>query len=182
VRGCLGGWDTSRKCFAEGCEQADESLEYSNVNYGAIKSIEAVDDKEFIVTFNEYDNNWKDFFSVIIPESKLSDGYISDIFFDDIFGCGPFKLREWIKGEYMILEKNYCYFGDKPEIDAIKFIFNSDVNYLIGMLKAGNIDVFSIPADLELMQEIEENDDLKLMVEQGNLWEHLAICLKPKQS
>ncbi len=160
---------------------ADDSLDYANINYEAIKSVEAIDDKEFVVTFNEYDNNWRDFFAVIFPESKLVDGYISEKFFEDVFGCGPFKLREWVKGEYIILEKNYCYFGVKPEIDAIKFIFNSDVNYLIGMLKAGNIDVLSIPADLELMQEIEENEDLGLIVENGNLWEHLAICLKPKQ-
>ena len=160
---------------------ADESLDYADINYKAIKSIEVVDNKEFVVTFNEYDINWKSFFSVIFPENKLVDGNISEIFSEDIFGCGPFKLREWVKGEHIILEKNYCFFDEKPEIDAIKFIFNSDINYLIGMLKEGNVDILSIPADLDLMTEIEENEDLVLLVEQGNLWEHLAICLKPKQ-
>ncbi len=161
---------------------ADESMSYSGINYEAIKSIEVVDDKEFTVTFNEYDDNWKKFFSVIFPATKLNGENISEIFPEDIFGCGPFKLREWKKGEYMLLDKNYCYSGEKPEIDAIKFIFNSDINYLIGQLNEGNIDILSIPADLELIQGFEENEEIGLVVEQGNLWEHLAICLKPKQS
>ncbi len=143
--------------------------------------MEPIDDREFIVTLNKYDNNWKDLFTFIFPSTILQEKSISELFFEDIFGCGPYKLKEWIKGNHIILEENECFSGEKPEIDAIKFIFNSDINYLISMLKEGNIDILSIPSDLDLMNSVEEDKDLGLIVEQGYLWEHLAISLKPIQ-
>jgi len=47
------------------------------------------------------------------------------------------------------------------------------------MLKAGEIDILSIRPDLILMKNLEENEDLDLLVEPGNVLEHLAISLKP---
>jgi hypothetical protein len=49
------------------------------------------------------------------------------------------------------------------------------------MLQEGNIDILGIPADLALMQSIEEDENLNLEVAPGYLFEHLAICLKPEQ-
>ena len=86
-----------------------------------------------------------------------------------------------MRGEYILLEKNEYYFGEQPKIDNIKFLFNSDINYLINLLKDGDVDILSIPIELSLMEELEKNRDINLLVEQGNLWEHLAICLKPKE-
>ncbi|MBU4292901.1 MAG: hypothetical protein KJ770_02465, partial [Actinobacteria bacterium] len=113
---------------------------------------------------------------------KLLEGNdIGSMFENDIFGCGPYKLKEWVKGEYILLERNDYYFGEKPKIDSIKFIFNSDINYLINMLREGNIDILSIPSDLNLMEDISSSKDFGLIVKPGDLWEHFAICLKPKE-
>jgi len=49
------------------------------------------------------------------------------------------------------------------------------------MLKDGEIDLLSIPTDLDLMRDLKENEDLNLWVEPGNMLEHLAICLKQKE-
>lgn len=159
----------------------DESIIDSNGNYENIKEIIAINSTEFSVTFNQYDNNWKDLFKFIFPEKLLEGNDIGSMFENDIFGCGPYKLKEWKKGEYILLERNDYYFGEKPKIDSIKFIFNSDINYLINMLREGNIDILSIPSDLNLMEDISSSKDLGLIVKPGDLWEHLAICLKPKE-
>jgi ABC-type transport system substrate-binding protein len=160
---------------------SDKTLTFEDKNFGIIESIEKTGDKEFLVSFNEYDNNWEQLFNYIFPAKLLQDNKISSIFSEDIFGSGPYKLKEWKKGEYVLLEKNSRYWGEKPIINEIKFLFNSDINYLVGMLKEGNIDILSIPADLELMKSIEEDGNLKLEVAPGYLFEHLAICLKPEQ-
>jgi ABC-type transport system substrate-binding protein len=160
---------------------SDKTLTFEDKNFGIIKSIEKTGDKEFLVSFNEYDNNWEQLFNYVFPAKLLQDNKISSIFSEDIFGSGPYKLKEWKKGEYVLLEKNSRYWGEKPIINEIKFLFNSDINYLVGMLKEGNIDILSIPADLELMKSIEEDGNLKLEVAPGYLFEHLAICLKPEQ-
>ncbi|MCL4415903.1 MAG: ABC transporter substrate-binding protein, partial [Actinobacteria bacterium] len=159
----------------------DESIIASDERYKNIKEITAIDSMEFSVTFNEYDDNWKDLFKFIFPEKMLKDNGIGSIFENDIFGSGPYKLKEWVKGEYILLERNDYYSGEKPKIDSIKFIFNSDINYLINMLRDGTIDILSIPSDLNLMEDISSSKDLGLIVKQGDLWEHLAICLKPKE-
>ena len=86
-----------------------------------------------------------------------------------------------VKCIHLLLERNDYYFGEKPKINSIKFTFNSDINYLINMLREGNLDILSIPADLNLMEDISSSKDLGLIVKQGDLWEHLAICLKPKE-
>ena len=159
----------------------DESIIASDGSYKNIKEIAAINSTEFSVTFNEYNDNWKDLFKFIFPEKLLKDNDIGSIFENNIFGYGPYKLKEWVKGEYILLERNDYYFGEKPKIESIKFIFNSDINYLINMLREGNIDILSIPSDLNLMEDISSSEDLGLIVKQGDLWEHLAIGLKPKE-
>jgi len=161
--------------------KSDESIIDAEGGYENIEEIMAVSNTEFSITFHEYDDNWKDLFKFVFPEKLLGGNSIGSIFENDIFGCGPYKLKEWTKGEYILLERNDYYFGEKPNIDSIKFIFNSDINYLINMLREGNIDIMGIPSDLTLMEEINSSEDLGLIVKQGDLWEHLAICLKPKE-
>ena len=160
----------------------DESINNNFENYKKIKDIEVINEKEFNIIFREYFNDWEGLFSIIFPKSELEEcEKISYLFENDIVGCGPYKLKEWIRGEYILLEKNEYYFGKQPKVDNIKFLFNSDINCLISLLKEGEIDILSIPVDLGLIEELEENKDINLLIEQGNLWEHLAICLKPKE-
>jgi len=160
--------------------QADETLNYTNLNYKNIKTIQELNEKELLITFKEYDRKWKSLFSIVLPQSIIEGNKLTDLFEDDLYSSGPYKLKERIKGQHILLESNPYYFGKSPEIKAIKFVFNSDINYLIGMLKEGNLDILSIPVDLKLMADIEANESLGLLVKPGNLWEHLAICLKPK--
>jgi ABC-type transport system substrate-binding protein len=161
--------------------KSDESIIGFDGDYENVKEITAINSMEFSITFNKYDNNWKDLFKFVFPEKLLKGNDIGSLFENDIFGCGPYKLKEWVKGEYILLERNDYYFGEKPIIDSIKFVFNSDINYLINMLREGNIDILSIPSDLKLMEDISSSKDLGLIVKPGDLWEHLAICLKPKE-
>jgi hypothetical protein len=49
------------------------------------------------------------------------------------------------------------------------------------MLEEGEIDIMYIPAESRLMERVEGNSDLKLLIEKSNYWEHLALCLKPKE-
>jgi len=48
------------------------------------------------------------------------------------------------------------------------------------MLRDGEIDLLNIPVDLDLMKSLEEDENFDLLVKPGDLLEHLAICLKPK--
>ena len=98
-----------------------------------------------------------------------------------IFGSGPYKFKEWEKGDHILLTLNENYYGSKPFFNEIKIIFNIDGNLLADSLKKGDIDILSLPVDLKLIEEIKSNKKLNLIIKEGNLWEHLAICLKTKE-
>ena len=81
----------------------------------------------------------------------------------------------------MVLVRNDNYYSDKPLPETIKIIFGSDINILVESLKNGDIDITNIPVDLKLIEELKSSKNLSVTLMEGNLWEHLAVCLKPKE-
>lgn len=160
---------------------SDKSISKFKSDFAKIDKIEVVNEKELIVYFNENIEDWKKLFLYIFPKKDLEQNKLSNLYESDIFGSGPYKFKEWKKGEYLILAGNENYFGKKPLFKEIKIIFNNDENMLVESLKKGDIDILSIPVDLKLMEEIKSNKKLSLILKEGSLWEHLAICLKPKE-
>ncbi|MCE5329572.1 ABC transporter substrate-binding protein [bacterium] len=160
---------------------ADKSISKFRNDFNKIDKVEIINEKELKVNFKEYVQDWKKLFLNIFPEKDLKQNKISNLYENDIVGCGPYKLQEWIKGQYITLKRNENYYGSKPFPETIKIIFSSDINLLVESLKNGDIDITSIPVDLKLMEEIKSSKNLSLALKEGNLWEHLAICLKPKE-
>lgn len=57
-------------------------------------------------------------------------------------GTGPYKIKEWVDGEYILFEKNEHYYdADSVLTPEIKFVFVEDDNSRIMMLQAGEVDV-----------------------------------------
>ncbi len=150
-------------------------------DYSRIERIEIINEKEFNIVFKENVKDWKKLFGIIFQEGSLEDMEdICNFSVEDIIANGPYKIAEYVNGEYLLLEKNDFYFGEAPEIDHIRILFDTDFNNLVGMLKDEEIDLLNIKYfDLELMRNLDENEDLNLWVKPGNMLEHLAICLKP---
>lgn len=146
-----------------------------------IKSIEIINEKECVVIFDEFFDGWKSNFEILFPQFILENNKISELFYADIFGFGPYKLKEWTPN-HMIFELNEYYIGQKPQIKSVKIIFNDEMSVLLPMLEEDEIDLMYIPADSRLINRVEGNSKLNLLVEKSNYWEHLALCLKPKES
>ncbi len=68
---------------------------------------------------------------------------------DNPIGTGPFKLRSWIEGETLILEKNESYFektkdgASLPLLDGVKIDFNSDKQTVFLKFLQGKYHVIS---------------------------------------
>jgi len=157
----------------------DDVIMNIDEDYYKIEEIEIINEKEFNIVFQENVKDWKKLFSVILKEGLLEAKDINNFSVKDIIANGPYKVGEYGDEKYLLLEKNESYLGKPSEIDSIKILFDTDINNLISMLKAGEIDILSIRPDLILMKNLEENEDLDLLVEPGNVLEHLAISLKP---
>jgi len=158
----------------------NDSIKNIDEDYSRIERIEIINEEEFNIVFNENVKDWKKLFGIIFQEGSLEDMDIYNFSVEDIIANGPYKIAEYVNGEYLLLEKNDFYFGEAPEIDHIRILFDTDFNDLVGMLKSEEIDLLNIKYfDLELMRKLDENEDLNLWVKPGNILEHLAICLKP---
>ncbi len=158
----------------------NDSIKNIDEDYSRIERIEIINEEEFNIVFNENVKDWKKLFGIIFQEGSLEDMDICNFSVEDIIANGPYKIAKYVNGEYLLLEKNDFYFGEAPEIDHIRILFDTDFNNLVGMLKSEEIDLLNIKYfDLELMRKLDENEDLNLWVKPGNILEHLAICLKP---
>ncbi|MGE5561007.1 MAG: peptide-binding protein [Chloroflexota bacterium] len=63
-------------------------------------------------------------------------------------GTGPYKYKEWQKGQYILLEANPDYFGGAPNIEKVIFKFYQDNLVMLAALEKGDIDYMgTIPAD-----------------------------------
>ena len=95
----------------------------------------------------------------ILPEHKLKKVVIENRFtstwgvnenVENIVGTGPYKIKEYRPGEWIILEKNPYYWkkdkeGKKlPYIDRIVFLIIPDPNMAILKFRTGEIDVLSV--------------------------------------
>lgn len=158
----------------------DKSITKFRNDFDKIDKIEIINDKELLVYFKENIPDWKKLFLIIFPQKDLNKNKLSNLYLYDIFGCGPYKLKEWKRGEYITLTLNSNYYGKKPLVSNIKIIFNNNETLLINSLKKGDLDILALPIDPEIFNEIKNNKKLDLILKQGNLLEQLAICLKTK--
>ncbi len=160
---------------------ADKSISKFRNDYEKIEKIEIISDKELKVYFKENVRDWKKLFLYVFPKKDLDENNLSNLYENYIFGSGPYKFKEWEKGQYLSLSLNENYYGNHPFFNEIEIIFNSEESLLVESLKKDDIDILSLPVDLELIEEIKSNKNLSLIIKEGNLWEHLAICLKTKE-
>jgi ABC-type transport system substrate-binding protein/ABC-type dipeptide/oligopeptide/nickel transport system permease component len=58
-------------------------------------------------------------------------------------GTGPFRFREWRKGDAIVLERNPDYWGAPALLDAVRFRIVPDASTARAALLAGDVDAFS---------------------------------------
>ncbi len=99
----------------------NESIMNIDEDYSKIEGIEVINEKEFNIIFKENIKDWKKLFVVVFKEGSLEEKDISNFSAENIIANGPYKIGEYVDGEYLILEKNEFYSGGEvSEIDSIK--------------------------------------------------------------
>lgn len=109
--------------------------------------VQCPDDQTLVVTLSE---PYADFPYVAthpalspVPEVALED---FDAFFKAPVGNGPFKMDgQWVDGQYINLVRNDDYYGELPEIEAINFNIQKDVETAYKEFTAGNLDIAEVP-------------------------------------
>ncbi|MCP5464584.1 MAG: hypothetical protein H7A33_06135 [Deltaproteobacteria bacterium] len=118
------------------------------VYYSDIESVEALDSKT--VRFRYKRVYFKALevvgFMDIIPKHIVEQykDFDNSPFSRAPLGNGPFKFKEWVSGQRIILERNEDYWGDKTEIKTIEFKLIPDSAVAFQILKKGDLDVMAI--------------------------------------
>lgn len=103
-----------------------------------LKSVEAVDDTTTVFHFNTPYSAFAYTAAVvgIVPEHA----YKADSYGKHPIGSGRYMLKQWDKGQQVILEANPNYYGEKPNIKKVTIVFMSeDASYAAA--KSGQVDV-----------------------------------------
>jgi ABC-type transport system substrate-binding protein len=150
-------------------------------DYKKIKEIKIIDQKNFSIIFESTVKDWEKLFLQLFKKDSFGYGNPDDLIYYKIITNGPYRIIKYDPDGTMVLEINEHYYGGLPEIERFVIRFDSDKHNLIAMLEEGEIDGTSIPADLDLMKQLEEDYDINLLIKPGNLMEHLALCMKPKE-
>lgn len=82
-------------------------------------------------------------------------------------GTGPFKLKEWSPGNYLLLEANPDYWGGKPNVGTLTFKPVPDNSARVLMLETGEADVI-LPVPTSDIDRLAKNDQLAISSRQTN--------------
>ncbi len=81
-------------------------------------------------------------------------------------GTGPFKLKEWKKGEAVTLEKNPDYWGEKAKLDLVTFKMVKEDGARLVAVESGDADV-AVRVPPTEMERLKANKDLVIDVTPG---------------
>ncbi|VXB51116.1 Peptide/nickel transport system substrate-binding protein [Arthrobacter sp. 9V] len=85
------------------------------------------------------------FANSIVPENY--GGLSREDFAKAPVGSGPFKVKNWTKGQQLELVRNTAYWGaDRPYLDAVTFVTVPDANTRATQLQGGQITINEAPA------------------------------------
>jgi peptide/nickel transport system substrate-binding protein len=105
--------------------------------------VAAVDDHTFQITLTQPNapliNNLAGFWSSIVPRQPVEAQGAA--FWDKPIGSGPFRVKEWVRGSHITLERNSYYWGAAPYLDEVELQLVTDDNTRMLKFQAGQLDV-----------------------------------------
>jgi len=130
----------------------------------AIKDMKAPDDNTLILTLKE---PWAPFlpdlamFAATVQKKSYHEKVGQEAYSQKPMGTGPYMVKEWKMGEYLLFERNpYYRIEGLPKTDEIKIVVIPDSNTRLLQLQAGQIDIATfVPFDK--MEEVNNHPETK---------------------
>ena len=113
----------------------------SSIDMTFMESVEKIDD--YTIKFN-LKTPRSTFISNLVATGIVPKNLYSGEYYQNPIGSGPFILKQWDKGQQIIVESNPLYYGQKPQFNKITFLFLEE-DAAFAAAKAGQIDMTSIP-------------------------------------
>lgn len=98
--------------------------------------------------------------AVVLPPALLQ----QEQWPDQAYGTGPYRVKEWRRGEAIILEANPYYWQGEPGIAQIEMPFHHDIDQALEDYRAGNLDIMGNvqnPVPLSEIDSLRELPDFR---------------------
>jgi peptide/nickel transport system substrate-binding protein len=114
----------------------------------------------------------------ILPQSVWGEMTYDEIMeFEDLaagIGTGPYKLVDWVEGEYLIMEANKDYWRTTPVIDRIVYQEYATEDAMVQALLAGEVDLVDTLPNTAI-QTLQEAENIELAVMESTVIDELII-------
>ncbi len=106
-----------------------------------IDRVEAADDHTVKFTFKQPDAEFLAIHPILVESKSYYDRVGEAEFTKHPVGTGPYKIVNYVPGQYLDLEAYDKYWGPKPQVKKARFYFVKDANTRLAKLRAGEVDL-----------------------------------------
>ena len=154
----------------------------STSGYDQITRFEKVGQKSFRTVFAEPYVEFEGLFGDPLPPShigkKRPGGWNTGFDGDPGAAAGPYKLKEWVKGDHFTLVRNEKYWGPKPKLDSLVFREIPDPATHPDALRNNEVQLIYPQPQVDLVEQVKAIPAVRSEVNFGPTWEHLDFNFK----
>lgn len=154
----------------------------STSGYDVVTKFEKPDPKTVRLTFESTYVEYEGLFGDPIPPShigkKRPGGWNTGFDADPGASSGPYKLKEFTRGDHYTLERNEKYWGPRAKLDTIVFRFIADPATHPDALRNNEVQVIYPDPQVDLVEQITSIPDVTSEINFGPTWEHVDFNFK----
>src|SRR5712691_2185457 len=142
-----------------------------NLNFQAVKDVQTPSPSTVVVTLKQPDPVFLDhLWAGIIPKHIWEkEDFAKSPYNISPVGSGPWKLKEWVRGDHMIFEANPDYFLGRPYLDRIIVKVILDATVAFAAMEKGDVDYFPFTGVIggppyQLVNRLKQNQRLEVKV------------------
>ena len=147
-----------------------------------LMTFEKVDAKTFRTVFEESYVEYEGLFGDPLPPAHIGKtipgGWNTGFDPSPVVYAGPYKLKEYVKGQHFILERNEKWWGQKPHLDTLVFREIPDPATHADALRNDEVQVIYPQPQVDLVQQVESIPGVHYEANFGPTWEHLDFNFK----
>lgn len=138
----------------------DEDEIFDRTGYDRIVDIQTPSPTTAVVTLDSPYAGWRTLFSGgygVLPSHLLEGNDRNALMIDGYdFSGGPWKIAEWERGVSVTLVPNDAYWGPKPLLDEVVFLFLPDTTAAFQAFRSGQVDALYPSPQVDALSQIQE--------------------------